>query len=185
MISSCVHRSANELLRAALKTRASRAITGGVREPGFKFRLERVHWLRRQTERSAQEALAVSLGRRLEGERSLGRIDATIEDAHACERATASTPGERPLRSGEELIAMGAYLDRLIGSRAVAARELSERESEVAERRRKLLAAARERQALDRLRVRQLGEHRREAARIEGAQLDELALAAHRRGRAA
>ncbi len=154
-------------------------------DSGFKFRLERVHWLRRQSERSAQEALAISLGRRLDGERSLRRIDASIEDARASERAAVAAPGERPLRSGEDLVAMDAYLERLVGSRAAAARDLAEREGEVAERRRRLLAAARERQALDRLRGRRLGEHRRETARLEGAQLDELALAAHRRGRAA
>ena len=162
-----------------------RAITRDVSDPGFRFRLERVHWLRRQSERSAQEALAVSLERQLDGERALGDLDARIESAHGSERAAASAFGERPLRSGEELVAMEAYLGRLEGSRAAAARALREREGQVEDDRQRLLAAASARQALDRLRGRRLGEHRRAAARAEGAQLDELALAAHRRRRAA
>jgi flagellar FliJ protein len=156
-----------------------------VRDRGFRFRLERVRWLRQQTERSAQEALAASMRSRLDGERSVRAIDATIESAHESERAAVDAPGERPLRSGDELLAMDAYLERLAGSRAAAARELAQREREVDARRLSLLAAAKERQALDRLRGRRLEEHKREAARVEGAELDELALAAHRRRSAA
>jgi len=156
-----------------------------VSDPGFRFRLERVHWLRRQSERSAQEALAVSLERRLDGERALGELDTRIERAHGAERDAGGAGSQRPPRSGEELVAMEAYLGRLQGSRAAAARTLREREGQVDDDRRKLLAAASARQALDRLRGRRLGEHRREVARAEGAQLDELALAAHRRERAA
>lgn len=144
-----------------------------------------MRWLRQQTERRAQEELAASLGRHREGEISLLEVDASIERAHESERAAAAAPGEELLRSGDELVAMEAYLVRLAGTRAAAARTLAERESEVDARRRSLIAAARERQALDRLRGRRLGEHRLAAARAEGAQLDELALAAHRRGRAA
>ena len=154
-------------------------------DKAFRFRLERVRWLRQQTERRAQEALASSLGHRHESERSLQEIDASSEGAHESERAAAAAAGERELRSGEELLAMETYLMRLAGSRAAAARNLAERSGEVDDRRRSLLAAARERQALDRLRGRRLSEHRQEAARTEGAQLDELALAAHRRGKAA
>ncbi len=155
-----------------------RAITGGVRDPGFRFRLERVHWLRKQSERSAQEALAASLERQLDSERAVDSLDERIEAAHGSQRSTASA-------SGEELVAMDAYLGRLEGSRAAAAQALRLRQGEVEEERRRLLAAASARQALDRLRGRRLGEHRLAAARAEGAQLDELALAAHRRGRAA
>lgn len=151
----------------------------------FRFRLERVHGLRRQAERSAQEALAASLGRQLESERALGELEATIEGARDAEREAATGAGERPLRSGSDLIAVNAYMERLAGNRAAAVRELCERESDVEASRQGLLAAARERQALDRLRERRRAEHAREAARVEGAQLDELALAVHRRGRAA
>lgn len=156
-----------------------------MREQAFQFRLERVHGLRRQAERSAQEALAASLGRQLDSERSLREIEATIDGARETERLAATERGERVLRSGDEMAAANAYLERLSGSRAAAVRELSELECEVEESRHGLLTAARERQALDRLRERRLAEHEREAARLEGAQIDELALAVHRRGRAA
>lgn len=151
----------------------------------FRFRLERVHGLRRQAERSAQEALAASLGRRLESERALGELEATIEGAREAEREAATGAGERVLRSGSDLIAVNAYMERLAGNRAAAVRDLGEREGDVVASRQGLLVAARERQAMDRLRERRQAEHLREAARVEGAQLDELALAVHRRGRAA
>jgi flagellar FliJ protein len=154
-----------------------------VNDKAFKFRLERVRWLRQQTEQRAQEELAASLGRRLECERSLHEVDASIESAREAERSAAGP--EAGLRNGEEMLAMENYLVRLAGSRAAAARSLAERNGEVDDRRRGLLAAARERQALDRLRGRRLSEHRQEAARAEGAELDELALTAHRRGKAA
>ncbi len=154
-------------------------------DKAFKFRLERVRWLRQQTERRAQRELAASLGLRLESERSLREVDASIESARESERAAADHGAGSELRSGEEMVAMEIYLDRLAGSRAAAARRLAERNGEVEDRRRGLLAAARERQALDRLRGRRLSEHRQEAARAEGAALDEMALAAHRRDRAA
>jgi flagellar FliJ protein len=150
----------------------------------FRFRLERVHSLRRQAERGAQEALAASLGRRLDSEHSLREIEATIEGAREAERLSMGDAVERPLRSGDDLVAMDAYLERLAGNRAAAVHNLNASEGEVAASRGELLAAARERQALDRLRERRLAEHEREAARAEGAQLDELALAVHRRGRA-
>ena len=154
-------------------------------DKAFKFRLERVRWLRQQTEQRAQQELATSLGRRLDSELALGEIDASIEGARESERAAAGATAEGRLRGGEEMVAMELYLERLAGSRAAAARRLAERNGEVDDRRRGLLAAARERQALDRLRGRRLSEHRQEAARVEGAALDEMALAAHRRGRAA
>lgn len=156
-----------------------------MRDQAFRFRLERVHGLRRQAERSAQEALAASLGRRRDSERSLREIEATIETARQAERLAAGGAGERPLRSGDELAAVSAYMERLAGNRAAASDDLCAREGEVETSRRGLLAAARERQALDRLRERRRAEHEREAARAEGAAIDELALAVHRRGRAA
>lgn len=156
-----------------------------MRDQAFRFRLERVRWLRQQTERSVQEDLAASLGRESDGERSLREIDATISSAQESERTATGAGASGQLRSGEELLAVDAYLERLAGSRAAAAHELDRRRTQVEDDRRRLIAAARERQALDRLRGRRLSEHQREQARREGAELDELALAAHRRGRSA
>lgn len=149
-------------------------------DPAFRFRLERVHSLRKQAERAAQESLANSLGRHQDGERSLQDVEATIAAARAASRRTAHEAGGLPA-TGSDLQAVDMYLERLSGRRASAVRYLLEREAEVADRRRSLLAAARERQALDRLRGRRRSEHERAAARAEGEQLDELALAVHRR----
>ncbi|HKZ15646.1 MAG TPA: flagellar export protein FliJ [Solirubrobacterales bacterium] len=151
-------------------------------ERSFKFRLERVHDIRRQKERGAQEDLAAALGRQAGEEAALGQVDATIENAR--ERFRGAAAGGGDLQSATELSASNAYLERLSGRRAVAVRDLNESRDEVGRRRRELEAAARERQALDRLRDRRRAEHDREIARGESAQLDELAIAGHRRRRA-
>jgi flagellar FliJ protein len=140
-----------------------------------------VHDIRRQREHGAQEELAAALGRQAGGEKALGQVDATIEDAR--ERIlSASGCGE--VSSGTDLAASHASLERLAGRRAVAVRDLNASRDEVGHRRQDLEVAARERQALDRLRDRRQAEHDREMARAEGAELDELALAGHRRRRA-
>jgi flagellar FliJ protein len=151
-----------------------------VTERPFRFRLERVHDIRRQRERGAQEGLAAALGRQAGEEAALGQVDATIEDAR--ERFRGGAGGN--LHPADQLAASHAYLERLAGRRAVAVRDLNASRDEVGERRRELEAAARERQALDRLRDRRQAEHVRELARGESAQLDELAIAGHRRRRA-
>jgi flagellar FliJ protein len=148
----------------------------------FRFRLERVHDIRRQAERGAQEDLAAALGKQAGEERSLDLVDATIADAREGFRAAASGNGEA--RPGLELAARNAYLERLAGRRAVAVRQLNTSRGEVDQRRHDLELAARDRQALDRLRERRQAEHRREAGRSESARNDELALAGHRRRQA-
>ncbi|MBS1677678.1 MAG: flagellar export protein FliJ [Actinobacteria bacterium] len=150
-------------------------------ERPFRFRLERVHDIRRQRERGAQEDLAAALGQQAGQEAALGQVEATIEDAREQFRG-ASGYGE--VRSGKDLAASQAYLERLAGRRAVAVRDLNASRDEVGRRRRDLETAARERQALDRLHARRRAEHERELARAESSQLDELALAGHRRRQA-
>jgi flagellar protein FliJ len=152
-----------------------------VTERPFRFRLERVHDLRRQAERGAQEELAGALGRQATEERSLGQVDETIEAARERFRDVAS--GSDDARPGDDLAATNAYLERLAGRRAVAVRDLNLSRGEVDRKRSSLELAARERQALDRLRDRRRAEHDREMSRAEGAQNDELALAGHRRRR--
>jgi flagellar FliJ protein len=152
-----------------------------VTERSFKFRLERVHYIRRQKERGAQEELAAALGREAGEEATLGQVDSTIEGARE-EFRGASGCGE--VLSGTDLAANQAYLERLAGRRAVAVRDLNASRDEVGRRRRDLELAAQERQALDRLRDRRRADHDREAARAESSQLDELALAGHRRRQA-
>jgi flagellar protein FliJ len=142
-----------------------------------------VHDIRRQAERGAQEDLAAALGRQAGEEASLVRVDATIEGARERFRtvASGSAAGTTP---GIDLAATNAYLERLAGHRAVAVRDLNRSRGEVTERRRDLEVAARERQALDRLRDRRRAEHAREMAHLEAAHNDELALAGHRRRQA-
>jgi flagellar FliJ protein len=152
-----------------------------VTERSFRFRLERVHDIRRQKERGAQEELAAALGEQAGQEAALGQVDATIAAARDRFRGAS---GAGDVLSGSDLAANQAYLDRLAGRRAVAVRDLNASRDEVGRRRSALEAAARERQALDRLRDRRRAEHDREVARAESAQLDELALAGHRRRRA-
>jgi flagellar FliJ protein len=154
----------------------------GVTGRPFRFRLERVHDIRRQAERGAQEDLAAALGKQAGEERSLDLVDATIADARDGFRAVAAGCGEA--LPGPELAATNAYLERLAGRRAVAVRQLNASRGEVDQRRNDLELAARERQALDRLRDRRHAEHVREAGRSESAQNDELALAGHRRRQA-
>jgi flagellar FliJ protein len=170
-----------ESRRSWAKDRAAAGDQRGVTERPFRFRLERVHDIRRQKERGAQEELAAALGRQAGGEAALGQVDATIADARQQFRG-ASGYGE--VLSGTDLAANQAYLERLAGRRAVAVRDLNASRDEVGRKRGDLEEAARERQALDRLRDRRRAEHNREAARAESAQLDELALAGHRRRRA-
>jgi flagellar FliJ protein len=153
-----------------------------VTERPFRFRLERVHDIRRQRERGAQEGLAAALWRQAGEEATLGQVDATIEDARERFRGVAASGDD--LHPAAELAAGHAYLERLAGRRAVAVRDLNVSRDEVGKRRRELEAAARERQALDRLRDRRRAEHDRELARGESARLDELAIAGHRRRQA-
>jgi flagellar FliJ protein len=152
-----------------------------VTERNFRFRLERVHDIRRQRERGAQEELAAALGQQAGQEAALGHVEATIEDAREQFRG-ATGCGE--VLSGTDLAANQAYLERLAGRRAVTVRDLNASRDEVGRRRHDLELAARERQALDRLRDRRRAEHDREAARAEASQLDELAIAGHRRRQA-
>lgn len=138
-----------------------------------------MHDIRRQKERGAQEELATALGRQADEERGLEGVDATIEDARERFRGVAAGSGETV--PATDLAATNAYLERLSGRRAVAVRDLNASRDEVGRRRNDLETAARERQALDRLHDRRRAEHDRELARTESAQLDELALAGHRR----
>lgn len=169
------------ILRRRLKEGAPRAINGGMSDRPFVFRLERLRWLRQLDERDAQERLAESLSHASVGERELHSAETAVAGAHDAARAAS----EAPAASGSDLAQASAYLQRVSELRASAARDLDEREAAVEERRRTLTVAASRRQALDRLRGQRRAEHEREQLAAEGARLDEMALAAHRRGGAA
>jgi flagellar protein FliJ len=146
----------------------------------FNFRLERVRALRESFEDQAREELAASLSVRLKGEAMLRAADERYATAQSERRDTATLDV-----TGHDLQAAQAYVERTSRARHAAELELDRREAEVESRRTALLAAARERQVLERLKERRKADHRRESDRIEGALLDEMAITSHRRGEAA
>lgn len=145
----------------------------------FQFRLERVRALRERAEDSAKEELASSLSYRLKGE---AMLRAAAECVAGAQDACRSDAGRTA--TGAQLMALQSYLERTERSRMAAAEDLTRREAEVASRREKLIAAARERQALERLKERRRADHRLEQNRTESAALDEMASAQHRRNEA-
>jgi flagellar protein FliJ len=148
-----------------------------VETPSFVFRLERIRSLRERAEERAREDLAHELRLRLRGEAML------LEATHAAAQATQTGRDAVTSRtSGMDLIAAQAYIERAERDRREAALDLDRQDAEVAARREILTAAARDRQAIDRLKERRKAEHDAEwSVRIQN-QLDELALAVHRRG---
>ena len=90
--------------------------------------------------------------------------------------------GAGQMRSAHNLMAVQSYLERTERDRAHAALEFSRVKAEVDVKRGHLADAARDRQAIDKLKERRKAEHDAEWARKSQNTLDELALAVHRRG---
>jgi flagellar protein FliJ len=141
--------------------------------PSFAFSLERVREVRAHEEDVAREAFAASLSVRARGVALLA--DAQERAAAAREQAVA----EKSPRSGAELIAAQAWLERVQRSEEQAALELDRRDAELAQRRAALTTAGQRRQALERLKARQHEAHRVKSARREAGILDEIALTGH------
>lgn len=141
--------------------------------PSFAFSLERVREVRAHEEDVAREAFAASLSVRARGVAMLA--DAQQRAAAAREQAVA----EKSPRSGAELIAAQAWLERVQRSEEQAALELDRRDAELAQRRAALTTAGQRRQALERLKDRQREAHRVQSARREAGILDEIALTGH------
>jgi flagellar FliJ protein len=152
-----------------------------VETPSFTFRLERVRSLRERAEEHAREELARELQLRLRGEALL------LEATHAASAAQDTTRGTfgRAGASGADLLAAQAFNERAERDRREAALDLDRQDAEVDARRRALTEAARERETIDRLKARRRAEHDREVARREQIDLDEVAMAMHRRGKVA
>jgi flagellar FliJ protein len=142
----------------------------------FNFRLERVRALRESFEDQAKEELAASLSTRLKGEAMLRAASDSFSLAQATRRESAVLE-----MSGQDLIAAQAYVERTARARQAAELELDRRDAEVDARRTALVAAARDRQVLERLKERRKADHRRESDRVEGVLLDEMAIVSHRR----
>jgi flagellar protein FliJ len=140
--------------------------------PAFRFRLERVRAVRERAEKLAKQDLAQAISRRSSTEDELRATEANIAQAHVEQRSVAAAAG--PISAGE-LQVRQSFLERIEAQRNGHARELAQREAEVAESDAKLAAAASEHEMLNRLRERHRGEHDREAARVERNSLDEIA----------
>jgi flagellar protein FliJ len=141
--------------------------------PSFAFSLERVREVRAHEEEVAREAFAASLSVRARGVALLA--DAQQRAAAAREQAVTETSP----RSGAELIATQAWLERVQRSEERAALELDRRDADLEARRAALTTAGQRRQALERLKDRQREAHRVKSARREAGVLDEMALAGH------
>src|SRR5271156_2507105 len=155
----------------------NRAVTG----TAFRFRLERVRAVRARKEKLAQRELAQAISRRSSTEADLRTADANLEHAHAEQRSFAA---EAEAVSATDLLARQAFLERIEAQRGAHARELEQREAEVADRDAELATAASEHEMLNRLRERRRGEHDREADRRERNVLDEIASNRFRRSTA-
>jgi flagellar FliJ protein len=150
-----------------------------VETPSFTFRLERVRTLRERAEERAREELANELRLRLRGQAILQEASNAVSAARSAGLDTVTA--ERI--SSTDLLAAQAFLERTERVRREAALDLDRQDAEVEARRTVLAAAARDRRAIDKLKDRQRAEHDAEWARRSQNQLDELALAVHRRGR--
>ena len=148
--------------------------------PSFTFRLERVRALRERMEDQAREEFAASLSTRTRGEAMLRAACESLDLAREARRAAAA----RAL-SGTDLVATQAYLEHTERRREAAELDLDRQDAELDARREALVAASQERQVLERLKERRRVDHLAKAARAEGALLDEIGLAAHRRAEAA
>lgn len=142
----------------------------------FRFRLERVRALRERREDQAKQALATTMADHFRAEEELRAAGERIANARAAQLDAAMSP-----RAATDLLAHQAYLERAESVETVTRHNLDCRELELADRRHALGRAARDRQALERLKERRRAEHQREATRIEGLLLDEIAINNFRR----
>src|SRR6185295_8484573 len=163
-----------------LQNERGRSMTGVVETPSFVFRLERIRSLRERAEERAREDLAHELRLRLRGEAML--LEATSAAAAATQSGRDAVMSRS---SGMDLIAAQAYIERSERTRREAALDLDRQDAEVEVRRTALQGAARERQVMDKLKERQQADHNAEWARKAQGELDEVALAMHRRGQVA
>lgn len=145
----------------------------------FRFRLERVRALRERREDAAKEELAGAMLRHRRCEEEVQEAAARIARAHAAQVDAAQLPA-----SAMDLVARQAYLERAERAHQATRQNLHRHELELTQRREALTQAARDRQALERLKEHRRADHEREVARQEGLMLDEIALNGYRRNAA-
>ncbi len=145
----------------------------------FRFRLERVRALRERHEDAAKEELAGAMLRHRRCEEEVQAAADRIARAR-----DSQVDATRAASSATDLLARQAYLERAERAHQATRQNLQRHELELAQRREALTQAARERQALERLKEQRRTEHEREVARQEGLMLDEIALNGYRRNAA-
>jgi flagellar FliJ protein len=146
----------------------------------FRFGLQRVREIRSHDEDQAKERFAASLNQRVRGEALLRAAEQRLDEA----KQEPVPSGFGPL-SGATFLSRQAWVERLERSRDDAVVRMSGYDAELAASRETLTDASRAREVLDKLEARQREEHRRQAARVENAELDEMGLRAFARQRAA
>jgi flagellar protein FliJ len=142
----------------------------------FRFRLERVRALRERREDAAKQELAGAMMRHRRCEDEVLAAAARLAGARA-----AQVDATRAMSSATDMLARQAYLERAERAHQATRQDLQRHELELAQRRETLTQAARERQALERLKEHRRADHEREAARQEGLVLDEIAINGFRR----
>jgi flagellar protein FliJ len=151
---------------------------GGVVMRRFRFKLEAVRKLREQAETSAKEAYAREL--------ALGRThDAALQDADArlaAARADAAAPRTGAL-AGADLRAGQAFLERREVEWAITALNSATQAERIEAGRDLLSLAARNREAVERLKKRQEQTHRLANEKAESRLFEDIGLAVHLRGR--
>lgn len=144
--------------------------------PSFRFRLERVRALRERTEDEAKQAFAGAMQERVRSEREVRDAAARVASARD---AQLDATGVRT--SATDLMARQAYLERSELAHRASQENLGRREQALEVKREEMTEAARDRQALERLKEHRRQEHEHEQSRIEAAELDEIALNGFRR----
>jgi flagellar FliJ protein len=144
--------------------------------PSFRFSLERVRVLRERHEDAAMQALAGAMQDQLRSERSVREAAEAVLGAQRAQRNASNTP-----MSAQDLLARQAWLERSEVAHQASQELLGRSELAVQERRAALTEAARDRQALERLKETRRSDHEREVARQETIALDEIALNNYRR----
>jgi flagellar protein FliJ len=148
--------------------------------PSFRFRLERVRALRERKEDAAKQELAVAMTAHRRCEEELQAAADRVARARSAQLDAGSTA-----TSATELQSRQAYLERTERALDASRYDLDRHELELEQRREALTDAARDRQALERLKEQRRADHERELVRREGLVLDEIAITNFRRATAA
>ena len=144
--------------------------------PSFRFRLERVRALRERAEDEAKEAFAGAMMDRLRSEQEMENAADRVAQAREAQLDATAAP-----ISAIDLMARQAYLERSERAHQASQDDLNRRDVALEQKREELTEAARDRQALERLKENRRIEFVREQQRIEAANLDEIALNGFRR----